>query len=116
MNSALDDGKPDIWIFEVDGFDFTGVDGFDGEGVDSVVDYELSVWAKYSTVLANFSSSCLIMASCFSKEIRCSLFCCNWCLAVFSNPSILFFVVIGEGICKSVIVAFDIFDVWVKLV
>ena len=79
MNSVLDDGEHDVWVFEVVGFDFTGVDGFDGEGVDSVVSSELVVWVKYSTVLANFSSSFLTMASYFSKEIRCSLFCCRLC-------------------------------------
>ena len=43
MNSVLDDGEHDVWVFEVDGFDFTGVDGFDGEGDDYVVDSELVV-------------------------------------------------------------------------
>ena len=79
MNSVFSDvGEYDAWLFEVDGIGLLdGVDGFDGEGVDSSVVSKLVALARNCTVLTSFSSSSLAVASCFSREVISSLFCCR---------------------------------------
>ena len=83
----LDEGEYDAWVFEVDGIGFLGVDGFDSVGVlvDSEIDSELDVRVKYCVVLDISSSAFLMMASCFSKEIRCSLFLLKLMLSLVYN-------------------------------